>query len=129
MVTPLSRPLTSSSMLTWMEKSPFFILRGRRPPPTPATTIASPTAARSGFGASIGGTGLSGGAHQTVRLHQDAGFPGLRPQREADRDEGEAKQRTDDGDAPVGLPDGVAEGRAHAPSVAQRASTATPNRS
>lgn len=61
---------------------------------------------------------LAGGANQPVRLDENAGFPGLLPQREADRDKGEAKQRTDDGDPPIGLPVGMVKGRAHALSVA-----------
>src|SRR5689334_5893913 len=107
-------------MLMWMEKSPFFILRGHRPPPTPAITIAPLMTGRSTFGVSVGGTGLACGADQPVRLHQDTGFLSLRAQREADRNKCEAKHHTDDRNAPIGLPVGMVKRWAHAMSVAQR---------
>jgi hypothetical protein len=46
-------------------------------------------------------------------LDQSAGFFGLRPQREADHDKGQAKQQAHDRGAPVGLPVGGVKGWGH----------------
>jgi hypothetical protein len=45
---------------------------------------------------------LAGGANQAIRFHQRASVVRLRPQGEADGDEGHAKQGANDHHAPVG---------------------------
>ena len=50
---------------------------------------------------------LACGADQSVGLHQHASFLNLRPQREADHDEGKAEQHADERNAPVGLSIGL----------------------
>lgn len=87
-----------------MEKSPFFIAEDTvLPQPRNHYTLIN-GAEKPPSRASIGGMDLAGGVQKPVRLHQDTRFAGLRPQRDTDRNKGEAKHRTDDGDTPMGLP-------------------------